>query len=847
MRYWERRARSRRWRTALSRFWSGTWDRVGETRQSTSTLGRLLGGAALSGVAAVFAVVVLEIVAGALNHHGSAIERLVKPLDSSAYEAFVAAAVGAEAIFLALFFTMVGVIASTAYSDVPGEVRQLFVRERASRIYAYTVVWALVFGVVILAASAVGYKPHALSVVAFGLLTLFSVLSLVRLGTGLFNFFDLSSLSTGLPRRFLRAAKAATVTRHNAPEEGRQQALHAQGAAVLELYRQLSVLLVNRKGGEARAPTRLVRQFLGMWAEYGGHKPAIPTSSRWFALTPAHANWLTLDHTRLRTALATQTSVRPTLTPDPLWVERRLEERIRELLALVLRGDDWSTGITLIDTSNTLVGNLASRFHVDEALLLARATARELEAARAVDASAAMSAAEGALISDQRAVFRMAAVERGALGLTSVWLGFVRGAEGIDVERVRQSLDRPVESDTSPYGVGAPWPLLLVLEEVAEGIAFERRTEGRRVTPPWWAHHVGARSLTQVLLQGAGELLDEVERSIVARAEGTELEGEPEARAVLVFDGLELAHKMAWGLQVVHQGFERLATLRNAAAGDDTWPPDDLDDETPREFERRLLRVLARIVLQLPRAAHDETRPDLFGQAYKKLYDATFRALLEGDHDLARDLFRSVVASADQARARLVTDLAREAPRQQLVFGTEPLVDLMEISGYALFMQELDHEGIWPDVRAIWDAIMSGTEAPAIAQELTGVLAARERIFALTQGGLERTERRMALDRLLKDRGVVGRSRYWSPVEQAAPPPSQSPIVTVFAPDGPGHNGDPEDLFVVEYLLGRPEAQGATISRRAEMLRDSILRARERASQNGGDEPPSTDPKNGEA
>jgi hypothetical protein len=609
--------------------------------------------------------------------------------------------------------------------------------------------------------------------------------------------------------------------------EGQQHVLHGQASAVLELYRQLSVLIINGKVRESRAPTRLIRQMLLIWTRYAALKPAIPTASRWFALAPAHANWLTLDNSRLSTALATQTGVQPTPTPDPLWVEHKLASRIRELLAVILRGGEWSAGVGLVDASNALAGNLASLFRVDEALILTRATTRELFAARE----------EGASKPDQAeevAAFRMATVERGALGLTSAWLGFVRAADAVSIDHLRDSFERAVDSPTGPYAARAPRSLLLVLEEIADGIAFERRTEGRRVTPSWWVRHVGARTLTRVMFQGLTELLAEAEQSVIARAEGPELESEPESRAVLVFAGLELAHKIDWGLGTVRLAVQRLATMRSPAAGDDSWPEEGIDDGIPRGYERRLLHVLATIVLDLPHDAHDETRPDLFGQAYKKLFDGTFRALLAGDHDLARDLFRAVLASAELARARLAADLASHAPRQQFIFGTEPLIDLMEISGYALFMQELVGDGIWPEVRAIWDSILAGNQAPELARQLTGVLAAREQIFALTQGGLERTQRRMTLDRLLGERGVVGPSRYWSPFEQArVTPSSQSPIVTVFAPDGLGHHGDLEDLFVAEYLLPRPEAQGATVAHGVQRIRDSIVRERERVSQAG--------------
>ena len=110
---------------------------------------------------------------------------------------------------LALFFTTVGVIASTAYARVPGEIRSLFVRERTSLIYVWNVAVALLVGLALLTMPLVAHRwPHGLTVLLFAVLTAFSVLSLVVLGTRLFNFFDLSTLSLPLRHRFLRGVTA---------------------------------------------------------------------------------------------------------------------------------------------------------------------------------------------------------------------------------------------------------------------------------------------------------------------------------------------------------------------------------------------------------------------------------------------------------------------------------------------------------------------------------------------------------------------------------------------------------------------------------------------------------------
>jgi len=451
--YWNKRARWQFWRDRISRAQFDAGSRVGEAQETRHVLAGIVGPALLAGGAAIVTFVALELAASAVAARGSGIERVTRSLSEADYATFVGALVGAQAVFLALFYTTVGVIASTAYAGVPAEIRTLFVRERSSRVYAQLVTWSLVFGILLLATGPLHYRPHAITVAVFGALALVAVLALVRLGTDLFKFFDLSSISTGLPRQFARAVKVATVSGSTIPDEPRQQAAHQRAASALAEYDQLTTLLVIRKIREARAPGRLIEQLLGMWLAYGGTKAMIPTTSRWFALTPAHPNWLTLDATRLETAITTRTNVQPTLAPDPLWVESRIADAYGRLLRLLVRQDAWSVAMRVIDFANNVVGELASRFQVEEALLLANTTIAELTSAHHEDAE---DEAAATITPADRTLYRMAAVDRSALALTEAWLGLVRGVRGLDVARVTSDLDESVDSASGPTPSARP-------------------------------------------------------------------------------------------------------------------------------------------------------------------------------------------------------------------------------------------------------------------------------------------------------------------------------------------------------------------------------------------------------
>jgi hypothetical protein len=826
MRHWSQLARRQRARRTLSIAILGIRERSDQTKQGAKDLLALVASALTGVAAALLLVVVVEAIAALLNHFfhwGS----LFRPVSSSSYETFVGAAVGAQATFLALFFTTVGVIASTAYARVPGEIRQLFVRERTSTIYVWNVVFALVVGITLLALPVVsGYQFRALVVVLFALLSLFSVLSLVILGRRLFNFFDPSALTERIYPEFVRAVRGASAAGEHVPDDVEQKAAHDRAARFLRRYEQLVTLIAAREIQDSTAPQKVAYQLLGCWRLNSALKSSIPAKSEWFHRTPSHPNWLTMEHNQLSTALETRTGIQPTLVPDPLWIERRFSSLVGALLPSLGTTNEWGRLISVIDAANELIFELAKRLQVEEAFLLLK-TIGEYRRTVLVDAEGTTD------ISGDRKMFRLALAEREVLGFTSLWLGLARPFEFLNLENLTASFDTAVESLPNAYKAGAPRDLLSLFEDIASGIAFERKVEHERITPDWWVHHLCGRVYAATIKDAVCTFVDEVEATLVASLVA-EVDSDPETTAVRIFDLLELLHKIEFHLQTVHAALDSLQTLRHEPSADELWPDAVLPDDKPRALEEQLLVKLGTAAVGLPSTPHDESTPDLFGQAYRRLFDATFHAIVEGRDEIARQLLPITIAIADRARQRLVHDLAGERMRQQAIFGTEPLVDMMELSGYALLMSLVSGAGIWPTVRAVWDSILDAGTAPELARQLTAVLTLQENVFALTSGGVGRTSRQMELTRILTARGIVGQAHLWG---EPHTEPHHDPIVATFAPDGlMGIHHDLADLFLVEYLALRPDLAGLEIPRGAEMLRESIEHQRRRARPPEDDE-----------
>ncbi len=449
------------------------------------------------------------------------------------------------------------------------------------------------------------------------------------------------------------------------------------------------------------------------------------------------------------------------------------------------------------------------------------------------------------LSSDPSAVQRVMIVEREVLGVINTWLGFVRGVGQLTPRRVAEASEQAVASRVAPYHLArsleipmlAARPTLLMFERIAAGIEFERTSEGKQVTPSWWVQECAGRAVTDLVVTTTAAMIETARREVVDRATNQDSGPVPLIRAVLVTRGLELIEKIEVHLGTVEAALERLATLRRAGSPEEDWPNLALDGylERVQSMRRVLLQSLAALVPNLWTPAHDEGMPDLFGQGYRMLCDATFRALIRGeDSELTLELFRSSATAALQAHFRLDSDLAGEAEREQAIYGSEPLMDVMELSGCALLMNELFGSGIWTEVVTYWDDLLDRSDSVAFLAAWLSALRLREGLFLLTEGATMRTQRRMDLAAVFDSLGVRGWSRWGSRRDQIGPPPGQSPIVTAFAPDDMTTGNAFEELFIAEYVMNRPEAQALQIPQGAIRLRREIDRERDRLREEGG-------------
>jgi hypothetical protein len=188
--------------------------------------------------------------------------------------------------------------------------------------------------------------------------------------------------------------------------------------------------------------------------------------------------------------------------------------------------------------------------------------------------------------------------------------------------------------------------------------------------------------------------------------------------------------------------------------------------------------------------------------------DGSFKALVDNDAEFFGDLFRPYFIGALQTVERLRPQVAAWTNTNSAVtWMSEPIMDLIDISGYALIFSEYhDNAALWTTCRELWDRYLAGERGAAQLSFLAAVCGHHQHLFAISPRSVLRTEREMVATQMF---GQLPRAPGHSGFSDAAVI-HKSALIRRIAPSGLHAIAyfDPQDVFVIRYLMTLPAAAG---------------------------------------
>jgi hypothetical protein len=809
--FWRRRLVVQRWRLRLSGVRLAFRTALTEGNDRALTIVSLLRAALIPALTCVVVWGGIESGSWWLRQHGpDGLHWVASRVTQEPFDGLFGAGIGATATFLGLYWATVGVVASTVYASVPAAVRNLFVSERSGTVFVRGTLYALVLGLLQLGFSAAtDLPPTRVGVLVFTGLCGVSALWLVVLGSRLFNFFDSSTLASGLPRRFERAIRRASA-RSRLPRIAADITAHAEAVRVLTLLSNLAALSAARPERTDLGRYRVARYLLLIVAINHKFTGTIASSSAWWRRVSQHQNYFAVEHLRLTSALDTSTSVPPTQVIDYQWVERRVAETLADILEMMQTPAERAQAIGVLHSIAARSRDMGRHNLVAEALTL-----REPLVAQSTRFSTGTSPEEASIA--------LAEAEPAVLQLTDLWLGFVDRCEHMTGRDLAADFTSALSSVHALYRAGLPREVITLAEELVSKRRFETAIAGAHITPMWWLQHHVAQSLTGYIVSSAGQILDATEETL-GTARLLAGRGDEQRAAVALVAALELSHKIRAHDAKVQAHLEQLESFRsNAVSGG--WPSRPPIVERAAAFRADVVVALSRLLPALRVETHDSSRPDLYGQAYQVVTQAAWDYLRDDRSDTATSLFDALLMEFDVARLRASVDFKDRSPDLRFELTAEPLITVMDISGVAYLMQELNGHGIWDAVVTAWDDLLERGGQPLLRQLL--IAGQLQDGFGVGPGQMVRTQRGIRLRQLLHDRGI-GDGMGFSRMTRRQRDSDISPALQIFA-DTYGFHDRPWQYFFVEYLAAKlPENE--TLPREVTELARQLDRLRDRGS-----------------
>ncbi len=717
---------------------------------------------------------------------------------------------GVAAAFLALYFTAISVVISTAYARTPGNIRSLIIWEEVGS--AYFRILAQFAGVVtvMLAALAFGYPIGPLNTLLAAFLCLFSIFGFVVLGARSFGYFDPTTLVHLLNRHILREIQAVTPAGYQWADQSFQSHHQRQAEQLLGGYSDLVAIASEKERLHSKGLVELGRGLLAILSLYTKEKARIPSSSFWFKRTYRHKNWLLTSHNELEIAWTTGTVVQPESVPDLMWLETDAARTLKRVFDELSARAESANIMALATSFQNHISRMGECLAVSEALQIFRAVAPSL---RSYAARTEIGGAEDTT----KVMDRLPIAELYAVALISLLLGLSRELERLNpasLGKIVQSTN-PLRLETLYTGVILPRKIIEEMEFVRDRLEFEFLIEGKVVTPLWFQSELVALGYVRFLAEATSAILEEVENTF-----DNEIRQQLEAQnhllvAELVQRGLETCQKLSSHFAKFKSWHEDYWLLNRSAEYD--WPKIDWDGFEKRivALRQSLVTALAKSSAELAKLPTVESWPDFFGHAYTVLSEECFTAMADGNKELFGVVFPAFFQLALEANERLRQKFFRDTRNIQL--SIDPLADLMVLSGYAAVFSELDNKTFWELVEHCWNQYFALFADDGQKRRVIQLLClAVEPTLRMTPRSVMRTRWKQMCEGVFAARGLVSERDFWHGArDRRVNHPSA--LVRIFSRSIHLFN-DPCVVFLALYAFKRPEATSLEKPRRVMSL-----------------------------
>ena len=784
-------------RFALSVFKFRFGFRVEQDKQNASSLSELI---RITAIDVAMAIVVAWglLYVDAFLRDARLLPDWIAKSDPQSYDAFLTSAAQIGGVFIGLYYAGLTAVGSAFYAKTPSNLRGVFMQERIGNIYMSFLGFATFLAIALIGLRSVGYPPIALAVPTVVLMFGVGVMAFVHLGNRALGLLDPTALALPVLYELEKWVREVTVNGPRFRDAAFQNHALRSSVECVETLKVLSDTAEKQPHLSGRSFVGLAERIIGSSIRYLKHKSTIPNSSRWYKQKYEHGDWYRSEDIRTEVAGRTGTTLEPERVKNYLWLEEETSQIVLRAFQANIRADRYDLAMELCAYLHEWFKNLGQQGE------LAYAAELSEKVYVAVTTILPTVSQVGAPVR----VEHLALVEQMAALPISAALGFLSSAESSDYDELGTQLATIDWTDSKAlYRVGFRRSMLDRAEWLQERLNFEKAVEGHTISPLWYQLAQLNSVVARTFADNGAVVLNRFVRSY--------------ERWITEF--LRLG-QIWYGSAVLSRQWEYLnkleARLDSALAYWDTvdrkqkieglpFPiisKEGIGKKIVRE-KRKALERMARMNLVLASENRSSELPDYAGQFLHASGDELVQALLGNDDQAVSRVFPSFFWGSlkrfDSLRPK--PNVTFESDSGAFAIACAPILDLLEISGYAILLSEFYAKpALAEKVVSTWEKYLSSGAEPHPVRTIAAAIHLGNPLGFLPHRGTVRINWRMAVAQKLRSlphRRVV-RGRDFIAVDEV--PVHDSPLVRVVAADRTGMFYMGVDIAIERLLKSVP-------------------------------------------
>lgn len=761
-----------------------------------STLGAVL----RSAVYAAFFIFIFEFLNNILGHY--------IPLQISDEELglLISTVVTVTGVFLALYFTAISAVAGNLFMRATENLQNLFIRGKKGKQYIETLVFTTVIGIFYLLLRSFGFPISPFGPIIITVLATYSIIRFMTLGSQTFYFIHPIEASVTTTDDAAYAIDNVTLKGFGWKKPYLQDHYRKQADYALDTLNSLINFGINVIKLSEEQLVSIARYTGALMDYYLDRKKQIPTDSYWFETKYQFQSWVLADSVEITTALSTGKTLRPRTVKDRIWFEERCVNIFLTIFNYLISKKQWGSANQCLEV---LVTTAEKRLGADLYDYVGNMIIDKVQ-----------NTVHNIVITsenptdDETRKGHLAIIDNlGRLGVC-IQVSLLQYLDQRTCEDLAYETKLVKWTNAfSIYNTKLPGKILSTLESTANRLKTELLIEGRQISPEWYLITI---TTSQYLfeLQKYYEFLKSLHIDLFKKNIEELIKRKKYLHAAhLVERWIEFTNKLlicGWRVQKL---VEECGTLRKVR--DLPWVSIDFEKEKTilQKYDREAVDKLVYLLPFLSSLSEPDLHdlPDYFGQAYTFGVEAAYETCYDNDTERFKRIFSNVFFGALAAHDTTRKQVQGWSQESQIVFSTEPLEDLLNVSGFAKLYAELyQNPCLWNACKTLWDNYLNKGNARDIIMFLNTISQYRDSIFLLMPKATLRTNWDIKFRQKLEEMGLTV-DQYEFRYNRKRRVNHASPLIRVISCYPDILPVDARTVFFVTYLSKHVAAQGMNI------------------------------------